>query len=56
MIFFELGPVGRDKMQFKDISYLQLRQPASLAKQNHLDDFVREHYRENFCKIILFLH
>ena len=27
MIFFEFGPVVREKMQFKDMFYLELRQP-----------------------------
>ena len=36
-----------------DISYLQLRWPVSLAKQNHLRNFARRHYREHSCEIIL---
>ena len=38
---------------FKDISYLELWRPFCSAEQNHLCNFGRGHYEEQFCEIIL---
>ena len=40
-------------MLFKDISYLELWQPFHSAEHNHLSNFGRGHYEEQFCEIIL---
>ena len=40
-------------MPFKDISYLELWQPFCSAEQNHLCNFGRGYYEEQFCEIIL---
>ena len=40
-------------MSFKDISYLELWQPFCSAECNHLCNFSRGHYEEQFCEIIL---
>ena len=40
-------------MSFKDISYLELWQPFFSAERNHLCNFGRGHYEEQFCEIIL---
>ena len=40
-------------MLFKDISYLELWQPFCSAEQNHLCNFGRRYYEEQFCEIIL---
>ena len=42
-------------MQFKGISYLELWQPFCSAEHNHLCNFGREYYEEQFCEIILIL-
>ena len=42
-----------EEMLFKDISYLELRQPFCSAEQNHLCNFGRGCYEEQFCEIIL---
>ena len=39
-------------MLFKDISYLELWQPFCSAERNHLCNFGRGHYEEQFCKTI----
>ena len=55
VIFFKIRPVVQEEMPFKpfkDISYLELWQPICSAKQNHLCNFVRECYEEQFCEII----
>ena len=41
------------QMSFKDISYLELWQPLCSADQNHLCNFGRRYYEEQFCEIIL---
>ena len=41
------------EMPFKGISYLELWQPFCSAEQNHLSNFGREYYEEQFCEIIL---
>ena len=40
-------------MLLKNISYLELWQPFGLSEQNHLCNFGRGHYEEQFCEIIL---
>ena len=40
-------------MPFKDISYLELWQPFCSAEQNHLFNFGRGCYEEQFWEIIL---
>ena len=40
-------------MSFKDISYLELWQPFCSAEWNHLCNFDRRYYEEQFCEIIL---
>ena len=40
-------------MLFKDISYLGLWQPFCSVEQNHLCNFGRGYYGEEFCVIIL---
>ena len=40
-------------MPFKGISYLELWQSFCAGEQNHLCDFGRGYYEEQFCEIIL---
>ena len=40
-------------MPFKASSYLELCQPLSSAERNHLCNFGRGYYEEQFCEIIL---
>ena len=40
-------------MSFKGISYLELWWPLSSVEQNHLCNFGRGYYEEQFCEIIL---
>ena len=40
-------------MLFKDISYLELWQPFCSAERNHLCNFGRGYYEEQFCEITL---
>ena len=40
-------------MSFKDISYMELWRPFCSAEQNHLSNFGRGCYKEQFCEIIL---
>ena len=40
-------------MSLKDNSYLELWRPFCSAEQNHLCNFGRRHYEEQFCEIIL---
>ena len=47
---FEFGPVVQEEMRFKGISYLQ---PFFSVEQNHLCNFGRGYYMEQFCEIIL---
>ena len=53
MNYFEFGPVVQEVMPFKGISYLELWQPFCLAECNHLCNFCRGYYEEQFCEIIL---
>ena len=39
-------------MYFKDISYLEICHPFFSSKQNHLCNFGRGHYKEQFCEFI----
>ena len=41
------------KYSLKDISYLELWQLFRSAEQNHLCNFRRECYEEQFCEIIM---
>ena len=43
----------KEEMPFKDISYLELWQPFCSAKRNHLCNFCKRCYEEQFCEIIL---
>ena len=40
-------------MSFKDISYLELWWPFCSVEWNHLCNFGKVHYEEQFCEIIL---
>ena len=40
------------EMLFKDICYLELWQPFCSAERNHLCNFGKGCYEEQFCKII----
>ena len=40
-------------MSFKDISYIKLKQPFCFAERNHLCNFGRGCYKEQFCEIIM---
>ena len=42
-----------EEMPFKDISYLELWQACSSAEQNHLCNFCRGYYEDQFYEIIL---
>ena len=54
--FFEFGQVVREKTQFKDMFYLELRQPLCLVERNHLCNFDRRHHEEHFCDFFLNLN
>ena len=41
------------KMSFQDISYLERWRPFCSAERNHLCNFGRKYYEEQFCEIIL---
>ena len=41
------------EMMFKDISYLELWHLFCSAEGNHLCNFGKGHYEEQFCEIIL---
>ena len=49
----KFGPVVQEEMLFKDISYLELWRPFCSAERNHLCNFSREYYEEQFCEIVL---
>ena len=51
--YFEFGPVILEVMLFKDISYLELWWPFCSVEPNHLCNFGKGHYEEQFCEIIL---
>ena len=46
------GPVVQEEMPFKGISYLELWQPFCSAERNHLCNFGRGYYEEQFREII----
>ena len=48
----EFGLVVQE-MSFEDISYLELKRPFCSAGRNHLCDFGRRYYVEQFCKSFL---
>ena len=50
---FEFGPVVQQEKSFKEIFYLELWQPFCSAVRNHLYDFGKGHYEEQFCEIIV---
>ena len=53
MKLFLLGPVVQEEMLFKDVSYLELWRPFCSTEWNHLCNFGRGYYEEQFCEIIL---
>ena len=50
--YSEFGPVIQEEISFKGFSYLELCQPLCSAEQNHLCNFSRGYYEEQFCEII----
>ena len=42
----------QEKRSFKDISYIDLWCPFYSTQWNHLFNFCKNHYEEQFCKII----
>ena len=53
MKLFEFESVVQEEMLFKGISYLELWQPFCSMEGNHLCNFGRGYYEEQFCEIIL---
>ena len=51
--YSEFGSVVQVKMSFKKISNLELWLTFCLVHQNHLCNFSRGYYEEQFCEIIL---
>ena len=51
--YFEFGPVVQEEMPLKDISYLELWWPFYSAQRNHLCNFGKGYYEEQFCELIL---
>ena len=49
----KFGPLVQEEMSFKDISYLELRQPICSVIWNHLCNIERRHHEEQPCEIIL---
>ena len=49
----KFGPVVQEEIYFKDIPYLELWRPSCSAEHNHLCNFGKEYYEEQFCEIIL---
>ena len=43
----------QEEIELKDISYLKFLSPCCLAEWNHLYNFGKGHYEEQFCEIIL---
>ena len=52
-IKFEFGPMVQEEMPFKGISHRELWQPFCSAECDHLCNFCRRYYEEQFCEIIL---
>ena len=50
---FEFGPMNQEEMPFKSISNLEPWQPFCSAENNHLSNFGKGYYEEQFCEIIL---
>ena len=48
---FEFGPVGQEKMPFKDISYIELWWHLCSAEWNHLCNLVECITRNNSVKL-----
>ena len=46
------GPVVQEEMLFKGFSYLELWQPFCSAERNHLCNFGKGYYEEQFCESI----
>ena len=44
--YFKFGPVIQEEASFKDISYLELRQPLCSVERNYLCNFGRRHHKE----------
>ena len=53
MNHFEFRPVVKEEMPFKDISYLEFWQPFCSAERNHLCNFGKWCYEQQFIKIVL---
>ena len=51
--YMKFGPMFKEEMTFKDISYLELWQPLCSVNWNHLCNFRRRHHEEQSCEIIL---
>ena len=49
--YFEFGQAVQE-MSFNKISHLELWRPLSIAEQNHLCSFDREHYEEQVYQVI----
>ena len=52
MKLFEFGPMVQKEILFKGIPYLELWQPFCSAEGNHLCNFCRGYYEEQFYEII----
>ena len=55
-IFFQLGPAVQEGMPLKDISYLDFWKYLCSFERNHLCNFGRRHYEEQFCEMVLNLN
>ena len=51
--YFEFRPVVQKEIRLKGISYLDIWQPFCSAECNHLCNFGRGYYEEQFSEIIL---
>ena len=50
-IIFEFGPMVKERIWFKDISYLELWWPLCLAEQYYLSNFGKSIMRNNSVKL-----
>ena len=50
--YIEFGSVVQGEMSFKEISYPELWQPFCSVEHNHLSNFGRGYYEEQFLKLI----
>ena len=48
--YFDFRPVVQEEMPFKDISYIELWQPFCSVEGNHMCNFHRGYYEEQFCE------